>query len=449
MIGGPIARWTMSYFAAAIAWLLGAEGLMLGGFGFPATDLASPDTLVLVHMVSIGWLSMAMCGALFQFVPVLVGKPLFADRWALPAFGFLTIGLVALLAGFLALGGRLPSWLWLLPLGAVFLIIGFLLVGVDLGLTVWRAPRWDAAARLVLVGLVSMGATVAFGGTFAFALAGWARSAPAALAILNDGVPLHAIAGLGGWLTLTAMGVSYRLLSMFMLSPDVDDRKSRMTLFAGAGTIAIALAGGIAAIAAAAGLGIVLSLAAVCGLATLALYSRDLVELYRNRKRGALELNTRMAVHSFACLAGAALLGVTLVAMGSFADHAGAFVFLVAFGWLSGLVLAKLYKIVAFLTWLETYGPVMGRVPTPRVQDLVAERRASKWFAAYFLAVWIATALLLANQPFAFRVAALAMTVATIGIVQELIRTRRLADVVEPLRLPKGATAPRLLFSRS
>ena len=291
---------------------------------------------------------------------------------------------VSLLAGFLALGGWLPSWLWLLPLGAVFLIVGFLLVGVDLGLTVWRAPRWDAAARLVLVGLLSMGATVAFGGTFAFELGGWAKSAPAALAILNDGVPLHAIAGLGGWLTLTAMGVSYRLLSMFMLSPDVDDRKSRMTVFAGAGTIAIALAGGLAAIAASAGLSIVLSLAGISGLATLALYTRDLVKLYRNRKRGALELNTRMAVHSFACLAGAALLGVTLAAMGSFADHAGAFVFLVAFGWLSGLVLAKLYKIVAFLTWLETYGPVMGRVPTPRVQDLVAERRANKWFAAYF-----------------------------------------------------------------
>ena len=41
------------------------------------------------------------------------------------------------------------------------------------------------------------------------------------------------------------------------------------------------------------------------------------------------------------------------------------------------------------------------------------------------------------------------MTVATVGIVQELIRTRRLADVVEPLRLPNGATAPQLLFSRS
>jgi hypothetical protein len=51
MMGGPIARWTMSYFAAAIVWLLGAEGLMLAGFGFPAKELSSPDPIVLVHMV--------------------------------------------------------------------------------------------------------------------------------------------------------------------------------------------------------------------------------------------------------------------------------------------------------------------------------------------------------------------------------------------------------------
>jgi hypothetical protein len=173
------------------------------------------------------------------------------------------------------------------------------------------------------------------------------------------------------------------------------------------------------------------------------------VKLYRNRKRGALELNTRMAVHSFACLAGAALLGVTLAAMGSFADHAGAFVFLVAFGWLSGLVLAKLYKIVAFLTWLETYGPVMGRAPTPRVQDLVSEARASKWFVIYYAAVWFGTLMLLAHQPSAFRAAAAMMIVGIVGIVREVIRTRRLADVESPLRLPHGACAPHLLFARN
>jgi hypothetical protein len=55
-----LSKWTISYFAVGIAWPFGADGLMIGGFGFPTTDVASPDTLVLVHMVAIGWLSMAM-----------------------------------------------------------------------------------------------------------------------------------------------------------------------------------------------------------------------------------------------------------------------------------------------------------------------------------------------------------------------------------------------------
>ena len=223
--------------------------------------------------------------------------------------------------------------------------------------------------------------------------------------MLASGVPLHAIAGLGGWLTLTAMGVSYRLLSMFMLAPDVDDRKSNTTLLAGALATTVAVAGGVAAITLSFGMNVALSFAAIFGLVTAALYGRDVIAIFRERRRRQLELNTRMAMLSFASLGGTALLGVMLVLTGNFATHVGAFVFLVVFGWLSGLVLAKLYKIVAFLTWLETYGPVMGRSPTPRVQDLVAERRASKWFVIYYAAVWAGTLMLLADQPSAFRVA--------------------------------------------
>lgn len=156
-----------------------------------------------------------------------------------------------------------------------------------------------------------------------------------------------------------------------------------------------------------------------------------------------------MAAYGIASLATAALLGVGLLVTGSFSAHVGAFAFLITFGWLSGLILAKLYKIVAFLTWLETYGPAMGRVPTPRVQDLVAEHRAAKWFAAYFVSVWIATAALLVGPPSAFRLAVLAMTVATAGIAHQLVRTRRLREVVEPLRLPNGTKFPRLLYSRT
>jgi hypothetical protein len=443
MIGGNLSKWTMTYFAIAIGWLIIGEFLMTIGFGFPFAAADAPDTLVVVHIVCIGWLSMAMCGALFQFVPVLTAKPLFAEGWQLPALVLLTAGLVALLGGFMVLGGHLPVWLWLLPAAALLLVTGFGLVVTDLAITVWRARVPMGPAYFVVAGLCSLCATAALGSAFAWSLAGLGGSS----ALLKSGVPLHAIAGLGGWLTFTAMGVSYRLLAMFMLAPELDRRRIRATLLAGSATIGLVVVGGLFAIAMESGINVVLISAGLLGLATLALYGRDILFLYRSRKRAKLELNTKMAAWGFSSLVAAVLLAVILALSRTLSEHIEAFAFLVAFGWLSGLILAKLYKIVAFLTWLETYGPALGRSATPRVQDLVIERRAAKWFVAYFISVWSGTAALLLGQPAAFQVAALVMTVATLGIVQQLFRTRRLADVAGPLRLPNGSRAPHLLYA--
>ena len=154
-----------------------------------------------------------------------------------------------------------------------------------------------------------------------------------------------------------------------------------------------------------------------------------------------------MAAFAFANLAGAVTLTIVLLCLGELVRHAGAVIFLVSFGWLSGLGLAKLYKIVAFLTWLECYGPVLGKMATPRVQDLVVEPRAVKWFLLYFVAVWCATASLLLSFPLAFRSVASVMVIATSGIIVQLVRARRLADVKATLRLPNGVPRPPLLFS--
>ncbi len=91
------------------------------------------------------------------------------------------------------------------------------------------------------------------------------------------------------------------------------------------------------------------------------------------------------------------------------------------------------------------YGPVLGKTATPRVQDLVVERRAVKWL--YFLAVWSATAALLLHQPPAFRVAASSMAIAAAGIIVQLVRAaRRLSDVQSAFRLPDDVRTPRLLL---
>lgn len=448
MIGTSLCRWAISYFAVAIVWLLLAEVLIVVGFGFPNSDIGGPDTLVIVHMVCIGWLSTVLCGALFQFVPVLVARPLYAERLTLPALALLTLGLTVLLAGFLALGGHFNGPPWLLPFGASLLIAGFALVVANLGMTLWSARPLPGSARFVAGGLACICVTAGFGGLFSLVLSGTAVGAQWP-DLLVSGVPIHALAGLGGWLTFTAMGVSYRLLAMFMLAPDGDARLGRLAWLAGTTALAVGAVGGVLALWRVTGLNLALLLAGAAALLSLAAYGRDVLGLYRGRKRRALELNTRMSLVSLASLGAVAVLGAAFLTTGSFPSHVGALTFLAAFGWLTGLVLANLYKIVPFLTWLETYGPVMGRVPTPRVQDLVAERRALKWFVLFFAGSWAATSMLLIDAALGFRIAVAVVTLATLGLSEEFTRARRLADVAEPLRLPAGAAAPHLLVSRN
>lgn len=446
MPGVTLSRWTLSYFAAALCCLLVAECLMVSGYGFPAAAISAPETLILVHLVTIGWLSMLLCGALFQFVPVLVARPLYSNFLPLPALLCLIAGLAALIGGFLQLAGRLSLQMPCFSVAAGLLGTGFALVLWTLGCTLWAARPLTLPARFVVVGLLSVTATVVLGIIFALVFAGVATSPPFS-DLTTRGLPLHIIAGLGGWMTFTAMGVSYRLLAMFMLAPELDGPGTRWGYYLGGVALAVAVGGGVAAILLHLNMTGIMLAAASAGLGCFALYARDILWLYRERKRRKIELNSRMAAVALVYLGVSVAMLVACAAFGVLARYSGALLFLIGFGWLSGLALAKLYKIVAFLTWLESYGPVLGRVPTPRVQDLVVERRANKWFLLYFIAVGCGTVSLLAEAPLAFRLAAGLMAVATIGIIAELVSTRTLANVSTDLRLPAGARRPRLLSS--
>ncbi len=448
MIGASLSKWTMSYFGVALLALLGAELLMVAGFGFPSQPFAAPRTLVLVHVVAIGWLSLLLSGALIQFTPVLVARPLPHPDLPAIALALLVAGLAGLIAGFLGMAGfHLGSTSWL-PLGAIGLIAGFTLNVWNLGRTLWSARPVNLPARFVAVGLASLVGVVAFGTIFSLTLSGWTSNA-ALLRLTAEGIPLHAVLGLGGWLTFTAMGVSYRLLAMFMLSSDEEHRTSQIALVAGTGAILVILIGGaICLLLFGQGIDHPLLAALLLATVTLALYGYDVVRLYRARKRRKIELNAQMAAWALGFLGLASLLLLILVALGAIDRLAGAVVFLFAFGWLTGLGLAKLYKIVAFLTWLECYGDLLGKRPTPRVQDLVDEPRARPWFRIYFASVGAAAIASFLTAPLAFRIAAFGMLAATIGICVQLVSIRMLRSVPAPM-LPGGKRArPRFLLAR-
>jgi len=446
MTGEPLSRWTMAYFAAALLSLLAAEALMVAGYGYPSDGLRAPATLVVVHLSAVGWLSLLMCGALFQFIPVLVNRPLAWAGLMLPALLFIVTGLVLLVSGFMAMDSLFDTDAPLLPMGGLLLCAGFAMAAASIGLTLARSWPLPIPSAFVAAGLAGLVVTVALGLVFTQVLGG-TPAAPMFAEITARGVPVHAAAGLGGWLAMCAVGVSYRLFPMFLLSPDPQGLGTRLAFLLSGGAVVTAIVGGLAGLLAGWPVPEVMLVAAIPAAGAAVFYGRDVVSFYRTRRRRELELNMKVAALAFVSLALAVVLPGALAILGRSETAVAASIYMAAFGWLSGLGLAKLYKIVPFMTWLECYGPVLGRAPTPRVQDLLREARAGPWFLLYFASVWAGTAAMALGSATGFSVAAAGTFAATAAIAVHLVRARMLADVDGSSRFPVGSLRPALLYS--
>lgn len=489
-MGVRVSRWTLPYFAAALTCFATAQVVLALGWAYPVAGLSAPATLATVHLLTIGWLSLLILGALQQFVAVITGRSLASDTAAAWALGLVASGLAGMVVGFLSLsGGPLAGvstgvsgpvpppvgaeqavapagsggpLAVALPLGGTLVLTGFAVATVNLAIGLWRARPLVLPARFVAVGLIFLLLTGGLGVLLAWILAhpqGAVRhlGAPLVARLLQRGLPLHMVAGIGGWFTLTAMGVAYKLLSMFTLAPEDRGLAGRWVLRLSATGLLLAWLGGLAHLLlaatadgtaagiGAAGEGLAGLTQVLSGLATagwvaagvgVVIYLCDMRRLYRQRRRKVLELNARCAPWAFGALAVAMGMLAAGALTGRLAAVTPALAYLLLFGWLSGLGLTQLYKIVPFLTWLEKFGPRLGRGPAVRVQDLVNERRAQPWFRLYFAAVAVATVAILAGWDDLWRAMTALTLASTLAIALELWRARR----AEPR--PHGAPVP-------
>lgn len=419
MFGSAVSRWTIPHFGTALIFFLLAQLVMVAGATFPTASLLAPTTLAAVHVVTIGWVTILMLGALHQFVPVITAGGTAPRMSALTSLIAIVVGLASMEIGFIALGGRLgSSTIVFLPIGGTIVLTGVTIAVVTLGRILWQTRPLTFSAQFIVAGLVFLLVTLVLG-----IILGLTFAAPELIpwsGAFTEGLRLHLLAGLIGWFTLTAIGVSYRLLSMFTLAPE-----ERGVL----GTVVIILSvGGLAAtwlleLVVAVGVPVPTATIAAAVVATglgLALYLVDMVRLYHARRRRQLELNTGMAVPALAALAISAGLSAYTSATGYGEPIVGATGYLFLFGWLSGLGLSQLYKIIPFLTWLERYGSVLGKQPVPRVQDLVDEHRDRPWFILYFSAVAAGTLCIVMGWPMLWRIAVFGHLVATLMIVRAL-----------------------------
>jgi hypothetical protein len=319
-----------------------------------------PHVLALVHLATLGWLTMTIMGASLQLVPVMTVAPLRATRFLGFQYPLYASGVLLLLSGF--------WWMrpWLLAAGGIVIVLVVLHYVVVQGITLLHATtrpltlRYLAASLAYLCLVVGLGLTAALNMQFGFLGADTDRL-----------LLIHLTLGVLGWLSSLLRGVSYTLVRLFALAHGHSDRLGRV--------IFVLLQGSIVGLA----LGFLFSwlalilLAGGVLMATAWIFAYDFGRMLRGRHRKVLDVTQ---YHSMAAVVYFCLMAPSGIASVLFRWQQPAVLAALGLatlvGWLGQSIIGYLYKIVPFLIWHTRYGPLVGRERVPLMRELVHERWA-------------------------------------------------------------------------
>lgn len=354
-------RLAAQHFVAATLYLLaGSIGLVWIAPDIAAGAYVSPRVGGITHLFTLGWLTTTIFGALCQLLPVALGAPLRSPRVAWASFWTFVPG-----AGFLAAGVTTSSLSLLVP-GVVLLTIGIGLALGNLGATLARARTRDVTWAAMAMALAFLAVVLVLGVLLAHNLhTGFIAGARMRV------LAVHLHVALVGWVLLMIVGVSHRLLPMFLLSHGADTRWTRRALAAIA-TGVVVLAFGITA-----DFLPVEWAGALLMVGGVGCFLRQAWEFYRARVRRQLDPGMRFAAIALAFLGASAILGVAVLAVS--AAHLRLATLYVASGLLGGIVLYVIgffYKIVPLLAWTVRFRGRMGKQLVPTVAQLYSARLA-------------------------------------------------------------------------
>lgn len=386
----------LRFFLTAPLFAVAAACVLLWHGPLALASRWSPATLAITHLMTLGFLSLSMTGALLQILPVVTGvtvpNPTLTARWV---HRLLSAGAVVLTVAFL---GTTPS-LFILAMALLVAAFGWLLGACWIGL--WRAGSGGATLHAIRLSLIALFATVGLGLTLAGALGGAIKlPAGVSLVALTD---LHAVWGLGGWVGLLVIGVAFQVVPMFQVTPDYPDSARRWlagALFLLLGAWAIGKSSlDISATDPAASAGaMVLVPAGTALLAAVgyAAFGGLTIRLLWRRKRPKPEPTTLFWYLGTTSLVACAMLWM---APRWWPGIAGSPAYPLALGILSivgfaySIINGMLYKIVPFLVWYHLQTNLAGArskqapMRAPNVRDIIAETATRGQFVAHLVAL--------------------------------------------------------------
>jgi len=312
-----------------------------------------PRLLALTHTVTLGWVTLAIMGASYQLIPIVLEREIWSERLARWQLAILAVAVTGMVAHF-----QLGTWPGLAA-AAGLLAIGIALHLVNVGMSLRGFTRWTFTARLVALAYGGLALTTVFGLVLAAN-----RVWPFLPGELFPMLHAHVHLALLGWVAPMIFAVAARVYPMFFLAPTPQRWHSFVQLWGlttGVPLVVLGLLGVHGLLVAG-----TLAVAAAAGAHVAWVY-----EMAWGRKRPGLDWGLRFVLTATAFLAPAVVLGVALATDRLAGPRVAlAYAVVILGGWISLTIVGMMLKIVPFLVWYRAFSPRAGREPVPTLAQL-------------------------------------------------------------------------------
>ncbi len=355
----------LSFFVVALLLVLSPD--IFSGHYF------HPKLLTITHIAVLGWGVMIVFGSLYQLLPVLLETPLFSESLAKITFVFLASGIILIAYSFWNFYVGIQ-----LQIASILLLFSFLLFSINIFTTVKNSKKNSTESDFISTSVIWLLITGILGllMTFNFTHPFLTKSHLLFLKI-------HAHIGIAGWFILLIMGVASKLIPMFLLSQNLNQKKlSAAYYLLNAGLIGFSVdllffEGSV-----------ILPLFGLLIVSGILCFISFLFEAYKKRVRRILDIGLKHTFAAILVLFLPVILGV-LLSFNRSPDSAfllriyliyGTSIFL---GFISALILGQTFKTLPFIVWLHTYGNQAGKGNAPLPKNLYSEKLAEGQFIIY------------------------------------------------------------------
>jgi hypothetical protein len=376
------------YVTGAIAFLVSCFLLMLSSTSLLG-HYFQPKLLAITHLLVLGWGTMIIFGALYQLIPVILDVNLWSRKLAYTAYVLFTSGVFLLVVSF---------WNFNLSeiahAGSTLIILAFLVVTFNLYVSAIKSKHWKIEADFIFTALLWLLFTAVFG----FLLVLNLKFAFLPLDHLQY-LKAHAHSGFIGWFLMLIMGVSSKLIPMFLLSHGINRTKLTYSYYIVNAGLLLLLIHFFYSLP---GYALYSSVAII--LTGIGLYASFMIEVYKKRLRKKLDMGMRYTVASFLLLLLPVMISLLLPAdtpvIRSLQTHlAMVYGFLIIIGFISTLIIGQTFKTLPFIVWLQRYKPVAGLQNNPNPSGIYSEKLLKWQFYFYVPGIFITVAGILFKIP--------------------------------------------------